>query len=75
MSPELTAFFATPAHAAAFALMHMEGTPKMELLGIGRAHYRDRQEADTFLRHMEALLAEMPQALAEARTLHAEMIG
>ena len=73
-SPLLT-YFTSAGAACTFALLHMQGEEKLEILEITRAHYRDAATAEEWIRTMRARLAGDAEALRAAEAEYREMIA
>jgi hypothetical protein len=71
----LLAYFTSESAAAAFALLHMSGEPKMEILGLTRRHYRDAELAAQWIGAMRKLLAANIEALHTAEAEYRDMIA
>jgi len=76
---ELISYFRSGPEAYAFALLHMEGQPKMQLLEIHGGHYKDRKLADKWHDEMNASLRLLrdidlrDEALSMMRAAYNEM--
>ncbi len=71
----LLAYFTSPSAAAAFALLHMQGDEKMEILEITRAHYRDAALADEWHRTVRGRVAGDIEAMRAAEAEYRDMIA
>lgn len=71
----LLQYFTSADAAYAFALLHMEGEAKMEILGVTRAHYRKPELAGEWIKEMRGLLPSDIEARRAAEMMYAEMVG